>query len=175
MWVIYTDGSCLQNPGGPGGWAYCANNNAAEKLLYCDAGGVKVTTNNRMELQAVIEGLRFVQDTEDKICEVYTDSRLTLNCAIGVWKRNSNEDLWDEYNKVSKGLRVKYHWVAGHSGVKLNELVDKMANHEAIQIGYSEPKPKKIKKEEPKRTLVQTQISPPNMTPFKERPFKSLL
>ncbi len=174
-WTLFCDGSCLQNPGGSGGWSHCASQDGANSdILYADAGGCPVTTNNRMELKAVIEALKFVQETGDHECVVHTDSRLTLNCATGVWRRNANEDLWEEYNEAAAGLKVKFVWVQGHSGNVRNELVDKLALNEAIQAGYSGEKPKKVKR------AVSTEEKKPFKPSFQKRstafnrPFKSL-
>jgi len=92
------------------------------------SGGVPSSTNNRMELMAVIEALKSVPNGE---YEIYTDSLLTLNCAQGMWKRKANLDLWDEYDKVSQGKTLSWYWVKGHSGNKFNELVDCAAKTEA--------------------------------------------
>ena len=84
-----------------------------------------------MELQAVIEGLKFAQNKEYTI---YTDSQLTMKCAKGIWKRKENLDLWKEYDKVSKNKRLNYVYVKAHNGDEYNELVDKMARKEAKNI-----------------------------------------
>ena len=122
---IYTDGSCLKNPGGASGWSFCLPGDDKTWLV---SGGVPSSTNNRMELMAVIEALKSVPDAK---YEIYTDSLLTLNCAQGIWKRKSNLDLWDEYKEVSKGKTLIWYWVKGHSGNEFNELVDNAARNEA--------------------------------------------
>ena len=123
--VIYTDGSCLTNPG-PGGWCGC--------ILYPDedrewiiVGGEEETTNNRMELTAVIEALGFV----GKECIIYTDSQWTLKCSKGEWKRKVNLDLWKKFDEVSKDKIIEWNWVKAHNGDEYNELVDKLAREEA--------------------------------------------
>ena len=125
---IYTDGSCLKNPGGPSGWAFCLIENN-EEIFMC--GGIESSTNNRMELLAVIEALDFVTGSEYKI---YTDSMLTLKCATNEWKRKSNSDLWEKFDKVSKGKILSWFWVKSHNGNKYNEMVDKLALEEAKKI-----------------------------------------
>lgn len=125
---IYTDGSCLKNPGGPSGWSFCLIEDGEE---WCVSGGNPSSTNNRMELQAIIEGLKFAQNKEYTI---YTDSQLTMKCAKGIWKRKGNLDLWKEYDKVSKNKRLNYVYVKAHNGDEYNELVDKMARNEAKNI-----------------------------------------
>ena len=81
-----------------------------------------------MELMAVIQALNSVPDAE---YEIYTDSMLTLKCAQGLWKRKANLDLWSDYDKVSKGKKLHWYWVKGHSGDEFNELVDCAARAEA--------------------------------------------
>ena len=122
---IYTDGSCLANPGGASGWAFGIIENNEEWFM---SGGEKSSTNNRMELLAVIEALDFVQGNEYNI---YTDSNLTLKCAKKEWKRKSNLDLWTMFDKVSSGKKLHWFWVKAHNGNKYNEIVDQMAKNEA--------------------------------------------
>lgn len=126
--AIYTDGSCLENPGGASGWAFGIIENNEEWFM---SGGEKSSTNNRMELLAVIEALDFVQENEYNI---YTDSNLTLKCAKNEWKRKSNLDLWIQFDKVSNGKKLNWFWVKAHNGNRYNEIVDKMAKNEAKNI-----------------------------------------
>jgi ribonuclease HI len=127
---LYTDGSCLSNPGGAGGWAvFIIENDGCEFYL---VGSEKITTNNRMELTAIIEGISCVKENEE--CTIYTDSQLCINCATGKWKKKSNLDLWEQYENVSKNKNIKFIWVKGHSGNKYNEIVDKLAFEEAKNI-----------------------------------------
>ena len=125
---IYTDGSCLKNPGGPGGWA-CTILEDGEQ--WSVVGSDPETTNNRMELKAVIEALLFIQNTE---YELYTDSDLTLKCATGVWRRKANLDLWAEYDLAVQGHKIHWKWVRAHNGDKYNELVDDLAREEAKTV-----------------------------------------
>ena len=127
--LIYTDGSCIKNPGGPGGWAFVLIESEREYLV---SSGCKVTTNNRMELTAVIEALSFV--TPKSRCVIYSDSQLVINCALGKWKRKANLDLWELYDIESKDKDITFEWVKGHSGNKYNEIVDKLALNEARTI-----------------------------------------
>ena len=128
MTEIYSDGSCLKNPGGPGGWAFCVNINST---LFIVSGSDKCTTNNRMELQAVIECLKFVND---KSIIIHTDSRYVINCATRKFKINANKDLWNEYDAASRGKEIKWVWVKGHSNNYYNDLVDRYAYDEAKNI-----------------------------------------
>lgn len=127
---IYTDGSCLKNPNGPGGWAYLYMlNNVIQK----GSGGVLSTSNNRMEIQAVIEGLKNIRKNIEKQVrfKIITDSKYVINCATGVFKRNKNLDLWTEYDKAANGLLFDFEWVKGHSGDVFNNKVDILARTEA--------------------------------------------
>jgi ribonuclease HI len=119
--TIYTDGSCSPNPG-KGGWAYLALYKNEEISVY---GGDKYTTNNIMELTAVIEAIK--DFTEDKYFHIYSDSLYVIKCAQGEWKKIKNLELWNEYDKYSKNKDILYTWVKGHNGDKYNEIVDKLA------------------------------------------------
>lgn len=123
---IYTDGSCLKNPGN-GGWAFIFINKNNDEIHMSDYE--ENTTNNRMEMKAVIEGLKFLEKNEK--CIIYTDSLLVINCATKKWKRKSNLDLWKEYENASFNKNIEFAWVKGHSGNEYNEKVDKMAFNEA--------------------------------------------
>ena len=121
---IYTDGAASPNPGA-GGWGVVMKFNGKTKEL---SGSEKFTTNNRMELMAVIEALEFVQGNEYII---YTDSELTIKCATGIYKRKANKDLWDKYDEALGCRKVNWVWVKAHDGNFLNEYVDKLARQEA--------------------------------------------
>ena len=122
---VYTDGSCLK-PNGPSGWAFYISDDEARDWVV--SGGEAKSTNNRMEMTAVIEALKFVSG---KNYTIYTDSKLVINCAQKFWKRNKNRDLWDIYDIVSEDKVLSWEWVKGHSGNKYNELVDDAARKEA--------------------------------------------
>ena len=128
---IYTDGSSLGNPG-PSGWgALILEEDEYEISEIILSGNEKKSTNNRMELNAVIESIKFVTEKEIKI---YSDSKYVINCAKGLWKIKKNLDLWEIYKKVSKDKNIEYVWVKGHNGNKYNEIVDKIAREEANKI-----------------------------------------
>lgn len=130
---IYTDGSCIKHhtkdSSGPGGWGYIILGN----VIMEGSGGNPDTTNNRMEMQAVIESLKVCDGLYTDLC-VYTDSMLVLNCAQGVWRRKSNIDLWKEYDLVSKDKKILWKKVKAHSGDKWNDYVDRLANTETQKI-----------------------------------------
>jgi len=116
---IYTDGSCRNSIGG---YAFIIIKSNYE-LSWSDK--VVNTTNNRMELTAVIEALKCLQPHEP--CDVYSDSQWVINCAQKLWKRNKNLDLWEQYDTVAEHHDIQFIWVKGHSGNVYNERCDKMA------------------------------------------------
>ena len=124
MIEIFTDGSCLKNPGGSGGWAFCFIEK--DGLVFSSSGSEKSTTNNRMELKAVIESLKFINDFGENY-KINSDSQVTINCATGNWKRKANLDLWGEFDIEIKNKKVIFEWVKAHNGNTYNEIVDKMA------------------------------------------------
>lgn len=140
--IIYTDGSCLQNPG-PGGWACILNYNGVEKRL---CGAEPNTTNNRMELMAVIKALEALKEK----CEVYihSDSSYVINAYnnnwISDWKlknwKNSqkkdvlNRDLWEKLDALINKHIVYFIKVKGHSDDEYNNLCDKMARECASKL-----------------------------------------
>lgn len=125
---IYTDGSCLGNPG-PGGWAALIRTPEKESRIQ---GGAPYTTNNRMELQAVIEALKALSKKEQELpIHVYSDSAWVVNTMTKNWKRKKNLDLWEELLPLLMGNRVEWHWVKGHAGHTENEDCDARALKEA--------------------------------------------
>lgn len=135
MLKIWTDGSCLGNPG-VGGWAFIATNG---KEIAERTGHEESTTNNRMELTAVIKALTAVHHRHSEV-ELYTDSQYVKNGMeiwMDKWEKNNwcnakkrpikNQDLWRELDKLCRKLQVKWHWVRGHVGNKMNERVDALA------------------------------------------------
>jgi len=145
---IYTDGGCSGNPG-PGGWAYIIIT-AGPSHYHPEMrqwGAEKNTTNNRMELSAVIEALRAFKamDGISRKATVFTDSQYVqkgISEWIFKWKRNSwrtsdkkpvkNQDLWMELDSLAGELHVTWKWVRGHCGNEYNEQCDKMTQ-EAIK------------------------------------------
>jgi iron complex transport system ATP-binding protein len=134
MIEIYTDGACSGNPG-PGGWGVLLRIGGAETEL---CGGEPATTNNRMELLAVIEALQSF--TQPVTARVYTDSQYVqkgISEWIHSWKRRGwktagkepvkNEDLWRRLDVLASGHKLEWHWVRGHNGHPENERVDALA------------------------------------------------
>ena len=139
--IIYTDGSCKGNPG-PGGWGAWLSSGEHSKDLF---GGEALTTNNRMELMAVIEALTALKGPSE--VDLYTDSqyvRQGITTWIHNWKRRGwvttdkkpvkNADLWRALDEATKRHTVEWHWVKGHAGDVGNERADALANQGAAQF-----------------------------------------
>ena len=131
MIEVYTDGSCLSNPG-PGGWGFVVV--YPDTYVIIDSGGDPSTTNNKMELTAIIEALKYIDNDKKNEYTIFSDSMYCINCATGKWKRNKNLDLWKKYDTEIKGKNIKFEWVKAHNGNKYNEMVDKIAFGEAKKI-----------------------------------------
>ena len=126
--ILYTDGSCIGNPG-PGGWASIIIINDIKTTL---SGSDEETTNNKMEITAVIKGLE--QFPENSSVKIFTDSEYVINTMTKNWKRNTNLDLWNCLDSLVKNRTIEWNWVKGHSGNKLNDEADLIANGEAKKI-----------------------------------------
>jgi ribonuclease HI len=142
--TIYTDGACKGNPG-PGGWGALLVAGEREKEIF---GGDPATTNNRMELTAVIRALESLKRKSD--VDIYTDSQYVKNGIetwIHGWKRNGwktadrkavkNAELWRELDALTAQHRVRWHWVKGHNDHPGNDRADALANRgvETVQQG----------------------------------------
>ena len=155
---IFTDGACSENPG-PGGWA--AVFNTSDKC-YTISGNEQLTTNNRMELRAVIETYKKIirlfkkNQRRDIEYDIYSDSAYVVNTInrnwLEVWQTNNwqttkgddvkNKDLWQEFNELRfttmrLGIGVTLNKIKGHSGNTFNELVDKLAKEESMKAKVS--------------------------------------
>ena len=133
--TLYTDGACSGNPG-PGGWGAILEYNGVEKEL---SGGERETTNNRMELTAVIRGLQALK--EPCIVELYSDSKYVIDGLSKGWAENwrakgwrkadkkpaLNPDLWEELLALADIHTLHYHWVKGHAENEFNNRCDEMA------------------------------------------------
>ncbi len=133
---LYTDGACSGNPG-PGGWAYILRHRASESERE-DSGGEPETTNNRMELMAVIRGLTAL--TRPSRVDVFSDSQYVLNGLkswMDGWKKKGwvtaskspvkNRDLWERLDELRSTHELDYHWIRGHNEHPENERADKLA------------------------------------------------
>ena len=132
---IHTDGACRGNPG-PGGWGVLLEFDGQEKELF---GGEAATTNNRMELTAVIRALEALERPSRVV--LYTDSQYVqkgIQQWIHSWKRNGwktadkkavkNKELWLELDELRRRHDIEWHWVKGHAGHAKNERADELAN-----------------------------------------------
>lgn len=151
---IFTDGACSENPG-PGGWGVVFNTTSK---CYTFSGNEQLTTNNRMELRAVIEAFKRIVAKETQLWEpqheydIYSDSAYVVNTInnrwIEVWQKNNwkttknedvkNRDLWEEFSELrvqanKLGVSITIHKIKGHSGNTFNELVDKLAKEESMK------------------------------------------
>lgn len=149
---IFTDGACSENPG-PGGWAVVLN--TADKCRTF-SGNEQMTTNNRMELKAVIEAFRKILEKANperhNEFEIYSDSAYVVNTInnnwIEAWQKNNwqttkredvkNRDLWEEFSILRRetrfrGICITINKIKGHSGNTFNELVDKLAREESMK------------------------------------------
>ena len=145
MIEIYTDGACRGNPG-PGGWAALLRTGEHEREI---SGAETHTTNNRMELTAVIRALEALKRPVQ--ARLYTDSeyvRRGISEWLPAWKARGwrtaarkpvkNQDLWQRLDEVSASHQIEWHWVPAHAGVPDNERVDRLAN-EAIDALARQP------------------------------------
>ena len=139
MIIIYTDGSCIGNPG-PGGWAAIIID---QKKQHSISGKKKNTTNNQMELLAPIKALELFSKRE-KI-KILTDSKYVKNGItdwIKIWEKNNwktsnkkkvkNLELWKKLNKLTNFHNVEWNWIKAHSDNQMNNLVDELARKEAL-------------------------------------------
>lgn len=138
--TIYTDGSCLGNPG-PGGWATIIQGGGITTEL---TGNAQETTNNRMELTAALEG---IEGCDATVIRLVTDSRYVLDGLdkwLANWQRNNwrtqgntpvkNADLWRRMAMAIQGVELKLEWVKGHSGHPMNERCDSLAQEQARMV-----------------------------------------
>lgn len=145
---LWTDGSCLKNPGGPGGWAALLRMDGNERML---SGGHPATTNNIMELTGPIRGFEAIG--EPSTVTVYCDSQYVVNGFAKSWVANwrsngwitsagkpvKNRLLWEELFILSSRHLVTWKWVRGHVGLALNERVDEEAGIQARRASSSRP------------------------------------
>ncbi len=141
-YTVYTDGSCLRNPDGPGGFAAVII--SRDGAVWEIAGGEPQTTNNRMELRAGIEALKSLP--EGSVLDFYTDSQYLRNAFVkrwlSAWKRRGwltasgkpvkNQDLWRAMEAACARHTIRFHWIKGHAGDRFNERCDLLARQQAL-------------------------------------------
>ena len=134
--IVYTDGASSGNPG-PGGYGVVLTFGKHRKEL---SGGFRKTTNNRMELLAVIEALRAIKKPGADI-KIYTDSKYVVDAVEKKWvfgwekkgfKDKKNPDLWRQFLELYPLFNIRFHWLKGHAGHKENERCDYLATQAAI-------------------------------------------
>lgn len=140
MITIYTDGSSRGNPG-PGGYGTILIHGNHRKEL---SQGYRHTTNNRMELMAVIAGLKTIKNRAMPIC-IYSDSQYVVNAVEKGWLNNwiktnfkggkKNSDLWKLYHTLATGLSIKFIWIKGHADNPFNNKCDELATSAADGVG----------------------------------------
>lgn len=126
---LYTDGAASGNPG-PGGWGVVLVCGPLRKEM---SGGFALTTNNRMELLAVIKGLEAIK-WENAEVQVWSDSTYVVNTITKGWKRKKNHDLWTRYDALATKHQLQFNWIKGHAGNPENERCDVLATS-----AYSQP------------------------------------
>lgn len=132
--TLYTDGACSGNPG-PGGWGaiLVASDEAGNVLKEMElSGGEANTTNNRMELTAVIEGLK--QLKRPTAVRVVSDSQYVVNTMTRGWKRKANHDLWRQLDDLARQHTITWEYVKGHAGHEYNERADQLATAAIKQV-----------------------------------------
>ena len=144
MIVIYTDGGCSGNPG-PGGWAFVVSENG--EIREYRSGGDQSTTNNKMELTAVINALEYAKANGERDVVILTDSQYVKNGItvwIHSWKKNGwrtsskapvkNVEYWVTLDKLYDELNVDWQWVKGHAGIVGNEECDRLVRMETAKF-----------------------------------------
>ena len=143
---VFTDGGCSGNPG-PGAWSFII---LKSSFRLQNSGSSEATTNNRMELTAVISALIEIttrRELQQSFIELYTDSRYVqkgISEWIDKWERNGwltvskkpvkNQDLWKKLKSLSDTMKINWHWIEGHSGHEFNEQCDRLVQEEIKKI-----------------------------------------
>ena len=137
---VFTDGACIRNPGGDGGWGFVAVQDGKKIAEFC--GPDPKTTSNRAELKAIIRALLWLPPGTP--ATIVTDSQLSIKILSGTWRAKKNLDLIEEARALMQQRRIKFRWVRGHAGNRWNEHADALATE-----GMGKASRKKIEK--PKR------------------------
>ena len=137
-YIVYTDGGCDVNPGGRGGIGVVIINKSSGEIKELSEGYLS-TTNNRMEITAIIKALELIP--KNSKVYLYSDSQYALNCMNGIWEKKKNTDLWEQIDKLAADKKIITKWVRGHNGNPNNERCDELAtkgimNAKMIDAGY---------------------------------------
>ena len=151
MVTIYTDGAFSSNRN-QGGWAFIVIED--NEIITSDWDGVKNTTNNRMEMQSVLEALYWLKEEKIKEATIVSDSMYVIGTMRDNWKRNANLDLWYKLDEAVEGLKITWVHVKGHSGNKYNERCDVLA----VQ-GSKMRIPEEVEINETKEVVKKTTLS----------------
>jgi ribonuclease HI len=158
-YLVYADGSCLGNPG-PGGWGVVVrdpNGNVTELNGFDPS-----TTNNRMELMGAIEGLRATEPGADVVLR--SDSQYVVNTMTLRWKRNKNQDLWEQLDAEATAREVKFEWVRGHGSDATNNRADELAlmgaNGQLLADGASPKKKRTILRPKSDESAAEAELTP---------------
>lgn len=130
---IWTDGGCIGNGQADaiGAWAFVSEDG------HESSGRLENTTNNRAELQGIIEGMSYAYRHGARKVTIYTDSLLCVKCGLSLWKRRANLDLWAAFQELQREfVGVELFWVKGHSGIPENERADELCS---IAMAGAEP------------------------------------
>lgn len=145
--LIYTDGACSGNPG-PGGWAFIAIKSSDTRIKIESSGSELNTTNNRMELTAVINGISSIQAIAHSSMLIVTDSKYIVDAVnqgwLNNWVRNGwkksdgksvlNQDLWSKLLELMSIYSISFQWIKGHAGIPENERCDELARNEVQKL-----------------------------------------
>ena len=128
--LVYTDGSCIGNPG-PGGWGFLlveGEKTATQKIIFSDSGYDFDTTNNRMEMSAFLEAIKYLsKNFSSQHVQIFSDSNLLVQSINQNWKRKANQDLWQQIDKFLPLVNIKLDWVKAHHIDKYNNECDAIA------------------------------------------------
>jgi ribonuclease HI len=123
---IYTDGA-YSSSRNQGGWAFVVLKDGIRVSSGFDA--IKDTTNNRMEIQASLEAIKYMREQEQREITIFSDSMYVIGTMSQNWKRKKNVDLWIQMDEACKDMKIEWKHVKGHEGDKFNEMCDMLAVH----------------------------------------------
>ncbi len=122
-YIVYADGGCTFNPGGPGGYGCVIISTETGEIIELSQGFIS-TTNNRMEIMGVLAAFQYIKKGTVKL---YLDSMYVLNTLAGMYRIGANFDLWEDIFKAQKNIKIYPHWIKGHNGDRYNERCDELS------------------------------------------------